>query len=54
MLRGRAPALADQAWFWDHEWQRGEREAGEQIAAGRAEEHEDAETMFGALEDGRL
>lgn len=25
----------DQAWFWTEEWQRGEREADEDIAAGR-------------------
>lgn len=26
---------ADQAWFWTDEWQRGEREASEDIARGR-------------------
>ncbi len=26
---------ADQAWFWTPEWQAGEREASEDIAAGR-------------------
>jgi AbrB family looped-hinge helix DNA binding protein len=26
---------ADQAWFWTDEWQKGEREADEDIAAGR-------------------
>ncbi|MGE0599753.1 MAG: AbrB family transcriptional regulator [Dehalococcoidia bacterium] len=25
----------DQAWFWTEEWQKGEREADEDIAAGR-------------------
>ncbi len=25
----------DQAWFWTKEWQKGEREADEDIAAGR-------------------
>jgi hypothetical protein len=47
----RSDVPADQAWFWDHEWQRGEREASEQIAAGQTEEFEDAESMFDALED---
>jgi antitoxin PrlF len=28
---------ADQAWFWTDEWQRGEREASQAIAAGRLE-----------------
>lgn len=41
----------DQTWFWDHEWHRGEREASEQIAAGRAEEFVDAESMFDAIVD---
>ena len=27
---------ADQAWFWTEEWQKGEREASEDIARGRA------------------
>jgi AbrB family looped-hinge helix DNA binding protein len=51
MLRGMTSVPADQAWFWDHEWQRGEREASGQIAAGQTEEFEDAESMFDALED---
>jgi len=37
--RGAAPRGADgpaeQAWFWTREWQEGEREASEDIAAGR-------------------
>ncbi len=49
-LRGMTSVPADQAWFWDPEWQRGEREASEQIAAGRTEEFEGAESMFDALE----
>lgn len=51
LLRGMIAVSADQAWFWDRDWQQGEREAGEQIAAGRTEEFEDAESMFDALEN---
>ncbi|GAA1464152.1 AbrB/MazE/SpoVT family DNA-binding domain-containing protein [Nocardiopsis exhalans] len=51
VLRGMTSVPADQAWFWDPEWQQGEREASEQIAAGRTEEFEDAESMFDALEE---
>lgn len=39
-LRPMVPVPADQAWFWAEEWQRGEREADEQIAAGRTTVHE--------------
>ena len=34
LLRGRDPG---QAWFWKPEWQVGEREANEDLAAGRSE-----------------
>lgn len=53
VLRGMTVVPADQAWFWDREWQQGEREASEQIATGRTEEFEDAESMFDALEQER-
>ncbi|MET9710372.1 AbrB/MazE/SpoVT family DNA-binding domain-containing protein [Nocardiopsis alba] len=53
VLRGMTVVPTDQVWFWDREWQRGEREAGEQITAGRTEEFEDAESMFDALEQER-
>ena len=53
VLRGLTTVPADQAWFWSPSWQAGEREASEQIAAGRTEEFEDAEAMFDALEEER-
>lgn len=34
LLRGRDPG---QAWFWSSDWQAGEREADEDLAAGRTE-----------------
>ena len=52
-LRGMTVVPSDQAWFWDRQWQQGEREASEQIAAGHTEEFEDAESMFDALEEER-
>jgi antitoxin PrlF len=33
-LRGRDPG---QAWYWEADWQAGEREADEDLAAGRSE-----------------
>jgi len=53
VLRGLTTVPADQAWFWSPSWQAGEREASEQIAAGRTEEFEDAEAMFDALDEER-
>src|SRR5699024_8141945 len=35
VVRGFTSVPADQAWFFTPEWLAGEREAGEQIAAGR-------------------
>jgi antitoxin PrlF len=38
---------ADQAWFWTAEWQAGEREASEDIAAGRVSKvYKDMADMF--------
>jgi len=46
--RGMTSVPADQRWFWEPEWQAGEREASEQIRAGDVEVFEDAEAMFAA------
>lgn len=40
---------ADQKWFWTPEWQAGEREASEQIAAGDVTFHENVDEMFSFL-----
>jgi antitoxin PrlF len=40
----------DQAWFFTPEWLAGEREADEDIAAGRGTVHESAEDMFDHLD----
>jgi len=36
----------DQLWFWTPEWQKKEREADEDIAAGRLKEFESAEDLL--------
>jgi hypothetical protein len=51
-LNERVDALeaADQAWFWTAEWQEGEREADEDIAAGRGTFHDSDEDFLASLE----
>lgn len=41
---------ADQAWFWTPEWQEGEREADEQIAAGQTTHFDSTEDFLAALD----
>lgn len=48
-LRGGIGGSADQHWFWEPEWQAGEREADEQIKAGDVEVFGDVNAMFAAL-----
>jgi hypothetical protein len=36
----------DQLWFWTSEWQKKEREADEDIAAGRLKEFESVEDLL--------
>ena len=52
LLRPRKVIDATQAWFWDHEWQAGEREADAVLAAGRLESYESSEEFLSALRDG--
>jgi len=40
---------ASQAWFWADEWQRGEREAADELAAGRGQRFESAEEFLASL-----
>ena len=49
-LRGYVSMLTDQACFFTPEWLAGEREADEDIAAGRGTVHESAEDMFSHLD----
>jgi antitoxin PrlF len=50
LLRGLAVIPAEQRWFWTEEWQAGEREASEQIAAGNLTTHEDVDALFDTLD----
>jgi antitoxin PrlF len=43
-MRGMRMIPVDQAWFWTEEWQAGERQADEDIAAGRT-------TFFGSTDE---
>ena len=49
-LRPRLMIDPTQAWFWTEEWQRKEREADEDIAAGRIQRFDDAESFIAHLE----
>lgn len=49
-LRGYVSIPTDQAWFFTPDWLAGEREADEDIAAGRGTVHESAEDMFTHLD----
>ncbi len=51
LLRGMTSVPTDQRWFWEPEWQAGEREASEQIKAGDVEVFDDAEAMFASLNE---
>jgi len=49
-IRGYVSIPTDQAWFFTPEWLAGEREADEDIAAGRGTVRESAEDMFAHLD----
>src|SRR5260370_12671929 len=49
-IRGYVSIPTDQAWFFTPEWLAGEREADEEIAAGRGTAHESADDMFAHLD----
>jgi bifunctional DNA-binding transcriptional regulator/antitoxin component of YhaV-PrlF toxin-antitoxin module len=50
LLRTAQPLDPDQAWFWTKEWQEGEREADEEIKAGRGRIFYSDEEFLAALE----
>ena len=51
-VRGYVRVPADQRWFWTPEWQLGEREASQQIAAGEGLTFDNDEEFISYLENG--
>jgi antitoxin PrlF len=49
-IRGYVSIPTDQAWFFTPEWLAGEREADQEIGAGRGTAHKSAEDMFTHLD----
>jgi hypothetical protein len=41
----------EQAWFWTREWQQREREADEDLSAGRVTRYESDEQLLAALDE---
>jgi AbrB family looped-hinge helix DNA binding protein len=50
-VHGLKRIRSDQAWFWTPEWQQGEREASDDIAAGRVTRHGSVGDMFAHLDE---
>lgn len=50
-VHGLRKIRTDQAWFWTPEWQAGEREASEDIAAGRTTRHSNEDEFLTHLDD---
>ena len=51
LLKPKKLVDADQAWFWTSEWQKGEREASEDIARGHVKRFESDEDFLEHLGD---
>ena len=49
VLEPKAMVDASQAWFWADDWQRGEREAADELAEGRGRRFESAEEFLASL-----
>ena len=50
-LRAQMAVPVSQNWFWSKGWQEREREADDDIAAGRVTIHEDADAFVDSLPD---
>ena len=53
LLRPQIHVPRDQAYFWTKEWQAGEREAEEDIRAGRVTKTKNLKELFRKLDRGR-
>lgn len=51
LLRPRKVIDATQAWYWARPWQEGEREAADDLAAGRSHIFESSEDFLSSFED---
>lgn len=51
-LHAHVPVPVDQQWFWSDRWQRMEREAEEDIAAGRLERFDSMDDLLSDLDSG--
>jgi AbrB family looped-hinge helix DNA binding protein len=51
VLRPKKLIDKDQAWFWTRRWQEGERQADEDIKAGRVYHFPDADSAIAYLHD---
>ncbi|MEO8626157.1 MAG: AbrB/MazE/SpoVT family DNA-binding domain-containing protein [Candidatus Limnocylindrales bacterium] len=51
VMRPKKLIDADQAWFWSEEWQRGEREASQDIAKGRTRRSSTAKEFLRTLDE---
>jgi bifunctional DNA-binding transcriptional regulator/antitoxin component of YhaV-PrlF toxin-antitoxin module len=49
-MRAVVPVPADQRWFWTERWQRMEREADDDVAAGRVRRYDSAKEFLADLE----
>lgn len=49
-LHPLASVPADRRWFWTERWQRMEREADADVAAGRVRVYEDVDALLAALD----
>ena len=50
VLRAKKLVDADQAWFWTDAWQRGERQASQDIRGGRVSPAQGADEFLDSLE----
>ena len=51
LLKPRKVIDATQAWFWTPAWQAGEREAAEDLAAGRSRVFESSDAFLSSLDE---
>ena len=51
LLRPRKVIDATQAWFWNAAWQAGEREAAEDLAAGRSRVYSSSDEFLASFDE---